>query len=175
MANQKTREGCGCFLDLLGGSQGRSVKIAGKLLENFPELRNALNSRSYLGFWALVPTFRAGYFSNRQLQPSRVFLSKIQPRNSKQPRFLKQILCTGYAVFCCAVLENLIATSSVNVCMMTAIRQSTTFNTGKFPNPYLASLRAQGSALHKRRARRCTIRRLGAAQVASYAQTKGFC
>ena len=46
-------------------------------------------------------------------------------------------------MFCCAVLENLIATSPVNVCMMTAIRQITTFNTGKFPNPYLASLCAR--------------------------------
>ena len=40
-------------------------------------------------------------------------------------------------MFCCVVLENLIATSSVNVCMMIAIRQTTTFNTGEFPNPYI--------------------------------------
>ena len=51
--------------------------------------------------------------------------------------FEKYLLCTGYAVFCCAVLENFIATSSVNICKMTAIRQSTTCNMCKFPNPYL--------------------------------------
>ena len=43
-------------------------------------------------------------------------------------------------MFGCVVWENLLATSSVNVCMMIAIRQSTTFSTGKFPNPYIASL-----------------------------------
>ena len=35
--------------------------------------------------------------------------------------------------------------------------------------------KAQGSALHRHRARRCTIRGLGAAQVTSYPQNKGFC
>ena len=39
---QKTREGCGCFWDLLGGSRG---KLQGKLLEKCLESQNALNSR----------------------------------------------------------------------------------------------------------------------------------
>ena len=88
-------------------------------------------------------------------------------------------------MFCCAVLENLIAATSVNVCMMVAIRQSTTFNTGKFPNPYLVSLctrlsgrtggvgpvreaMAKGSELPghegKRKGRHCAGTRRGAAQ-----------
>ena len=95
-----------------------------------------------------------------------------------------------------------------DVCMMITVRQSTTFNMGKFPNLYLASpctmlcwyrkwkktvglgpvreTRAKGSELPghkgKRRGRHCTgtvaqrcaIRRLGAARVASYPQTKRF-
>ena len=93
-------------------------------------------------------------------------------------------------MFCCAVLENLIATSSVNVCMMIVIRQITTFNTGKFPNPYLVialhtvvlalqvaknsgvgptrETMAKGSELPghegKRRGRHCTGTGRGAAQ-----------
>ena len=35
--------------------------------------------------------------------------------------------------------------------------------------------KAQGSALHRHRARHCTIRGLGTAQVTSYPQNKGFC
>ena len=73
--NQKTREGCGCFRGLFGGSRGKLPgsprKIAGKF---FPNSRNATNSRisgtgkgKHAGNLCphcrdLVPTFRAGCF-----------------------------------------------------------------------------------------------------------------
>ena len=69
---QKTREGCGCFWGLFGGSRGKlresRGKIAGRIFPN-------REMQQILGFWApdlpgtlcrhcqdLVPTFRAGCF-----------------------------------------------------------------------------------------------------------------
>ena len=44
--DQKTREGCGCFWDLLGGSRGKfREKSRENCWKNVPESRNALNSR----------------------------------------------------------------------------------------------------------------------------------
>ena len=43
---QKTREGCGCFRGLFGGSRGKLRETLGKIAgKNFPESRNASNSR----------------------------------------------------------------------------------------------------------------------------------
>ena len=42
---QKTREGCGCFWDLLGVPEENSGKVPGKLLGKCSESQNATNSR----------------------------------------------------------------------------------------------------------------------------------
>ena len=85
---QKTREGCGCFRGLFGGSPGKLRESPGKLLENFSESRNATNSRIWgtgkgkpaanLGCTpprTLSRPSAQGIFWNRQFQPSRVFPS----------------------------------------------------------------------------------------------------
>ena len=84
---QKTREGCGCFQGLFGGSKEHSGKVPGKLLEKLSESRNATNSgisgtkkgkpARNLGpaLWTFSPPSVRGVCWNRQFQPSRVFLT----------------------------------------------------------------------------------------------------
>ena len=68
------------------------------------------------------------------------FGQRAQNHRFLNPVFKDMFYALGVRYFCCAALGNLIATSSVNVCMMIAIRQNPTFNTGKLPNRYLVSL-----------------------------------
>ena len=86
---QKTREGCGCFRDLFGGSRGKLREIPGKMLEKISRIAKCFKFQN-LGtqerqtcreLWADTPGTLSqpsvrGVFWNRQLQPSRVFLRR---------------------------------------------------------------------------------------------------
>ena len=80
-SDQKAREGCGCyFWGLFGGSWeifqekfSRAAKCFNSRISGTGKGKSAANLGSTLPL-ELVPTFCAGRFRNRQLQPSRVFL-----------------------------------------------------------------------------------------------------
>ena len=87
---QKTREGCGCFRGLSGGSRGKLLespgKIAGKIFpkREMPQIPGfqARERQTCREPWIHIvrtlsrPTVR-GVFWNRQFQPSRVFLNFV--------------------------------------------------------------------------------------------------
>ena len=72
---QKTREGCGCFRDLLGGSQRKFQEDHGKIAGNFPRITTCFKFQDFEHrerqtcrepwvdtVWNLVQTFCVGCF-----------------------------------------------------------------------------------------------------------------
>ena len=100
---QKTREGCGCFRGLFGGSRrktpGKSREIAGKMLPNREMLQilgfrapGKANLPGTLGPHCrdLVPTFRAGCFLKSTV-PAFSSFSDFNQRNQQQNAKLVRI------------------------------------------------------------------------------------